>query len=65
MIVRGITISDKESSKRNFAVFAVLDRIATLTTHIPNKGEQLVRYYGYSAMFQGEREKKRSRKNQG
>jgi len=33
--------------KKNFAVFPVLDWIATLTTHIPNKGEQLVRYYGY------------------
>ena len=33
--------------KRNFAVFPVLDWIAAITTHIPNKGEQLVRYYGY------------------
>src|SRR5215510_8456368 len=33
--------------KKNFAVFTVLDWIATLTTHIPNKGEQLIRYYGY------------------
>lgn len=31
--------------KKNFAVFPVLDWIATLTTHIPNKGEQLIRYY--------------------
>jgi len=34
-------------TKRNFAVFPVLDWIAALTVHIPNKGEQLVRYYGY------------------
>ncbi|OGP21094.1 MAG: hypothetical protein A2038_09420 [Deltaproteobacteria bacterium GWA2_57_13] len=33
--------------KKNFAVFPVLDWIATLTAHIPSKGEQLVRYYGY------------------
>ena len=48
--------------KKNFAIFPVLDWIATLmvrqahhdgedtrtvTAHIPNKGEQLVRYYGY------------------
>ena len=33
-------------TKKNFAIFTVLDWIATLTAHIPNKGEQLVRYYG-------------------
>jgi hypothetical protein len=33
--------------KKNFAIFPVLDWIATLTTHVPNKGEQLIRYYGY------------------
>jgi len=32
--------------KRNFEVFPVLDWIAALTAHIPNKGEHLVRYYG-------------------
>jgi hypothetical protein len=32
--------------KRNFALFPVLDWIAKITAHIPNKGEQLVRYYG-------------------
>ncbi len=32
--------------KRNFTLFPVLDWIAEITTHIPNKGEQLVRYYG-------------------
>jgi len=31
--------------KRNFAVFPVLDWIAAITAHIPNKGEQLIRYY--------------------
>jgi hypothetical protein len=33
--------------KKNFAVFPVLDWIATLAAHIPDKGEQLLRYYGY------------------
>ena len=37
----------KPGAKKNFAIFPVLDWIATLTAHIPNKGEQLVRYYGY------------------
>jgi Putative transposase len=27
--------------------FDALDWLAQLTTHIPNKGEQMVRYYGY------------------
>ena len=45
-------------SKKNFAVFPVLDWIATLTAHIPNKGEQLVRYYGYySNVSRGKRKK--------
>jgi len=33
--------------KKHFAVFPVLDWIGTLTAHILNKGEQLIRYYGY------------------
>ena len=41
----------------HFAIFPVLDWIATLTTHIPNKGEQLVRYYGYySSVSRGKRD---------
>ena len=32
--------------KRNFALFPVLDWIAEITTHIPDKREQLVHYYG-------------------
>ncbi len=27
--------------------FEALDWLAQLTTHIPNKGEQMIRYYGY------------------
>ncbi len=46
--------------KRNFAVFPVLDWIATLTTHIPNKREQLIRYYGYySNVSRGKRKKEK------
>ncbi|MBI4529688.1 MAG: transposase [Deltaproteobacteria bacterium] len=47
-------------TKRNFAIFPVLDWIAALTAHIPNKGEQLVRYYGYySNVSRGKRKKAR------
>ena len=33
--------------KRNFQVFSVLDFLAEVTQHIPEKGEHLVRYYGW------------------
>lgn len=47
-------------TKQNFAIFPVLDWIATLATHIPNKGEQLVRYYGYySNVSRGKRRKEK------
>ena len=46
--------------KRNFAVFPVLDWIAEITAHIPNKGEQLVRYHGYySNVSRGKRKKEK------
>ena len=46
--------------KKNFAVFPALDWIATLTTHIPNKGEQLIRYCGYySHVSRGKRKKEK------
>jgi Putative transposase len=46
--------------KKNFAVFTVLDWIATLTAHIPDKGEQLIRYYGYySNVPRGKRKKEK------
>jgi len=51
------------SLKRNFAVFPVLDRIAEITTHIPNKGEQLVRYYVvYSNVSRGKKKKEEHKK---
>ena len=40
VIYRGKNSSVRES-------FMALDWLARLVTHIPNKGEQLVRYYGY------------------
>jgi len=48
--------------KKNFAVFPVLDWIATLAAHIPDKGEQLDRYYGYYCNVSREREKGKSPK---
>ena len=33
--------------RRNFQVFTALDFLAELTQHVPNKGEHLVRYYGW------------------
>lgn len=37
----------KSKNLNIFETFAALDWLARLVTHIPNKGEQLVRYYGY------------------
>ena len=34
-------------TSRSYKSFTALDWLARLITHIPNKGEQLVRYYGY------------------
>ena len=45
---------------RNFQVFSALDFLAELTQHIPEKGEHLVRYYGwYSHRQRGIRVKRR------
>ena len=46
--------------RRNFQVFSALDFLAELTQHIPQKGEHLVRYYGwYSHRQRGIRAKLR------
>jgi hypothetical protein len=46
--------------KRNFQIFSVLDFLAEVTQHIPDKGEHLIRYYGwYSHRQRGIREKGR------
>ncbi|MCZ6562931.1 MAG: transposase [Deltaproteobacteria bacterium] len=51
--------------KRNFALFPVLDWIAEITTHIPDKGEQLVRYYGnYSNVSRGKRKKEKPKREE-
>ncbi|MBU0568263.1 transposase [bacterium] len=33
--------------KRNFKVFDPLEWLAAITVHVPEKGEHLIRYYGY------------------
>ncbi len=46
--------------RRNFQIFSALDFLVELTQHIPEKGEHLVRYYGwYSHRLRGIRAKLR------
>ncbi|MFH1562356.1 MAG: transposase, partial [Nitrospirota bacterium] len=46
------------SIKRNFEVFSPLEWLAALCMHIPDKGQHLIRYYGYySNKSRGMREK--------
>lgn len=48
-------------TNRNFEIFSAEDFIAAITQHIPEKGFQMVRYYGwYSNRARGERTKKRT-----
>ncbi len=48
----------RSGPRRNFQVFDVFDFLAELTQHIPDKGEHLVRYYGwYSYRRRGMRAK--------
>ena len=43
---------------RNFEVFSATDFLARITNHIPDKGCQMVRYYGwYSNKMRGQRER--------
>ena len=43
-------------TKGNFEIFSAEDFIAAITQHIPDKGFQMVRYYGwYSNRARGER----------
>ena len=45
-------------ASRNFEIFDALDFIAELTQHVPDKGIQLIRYYGwYSNRSRGDRAK--------
>ena len=46
-------------TKRNFEIFSAEEFIAAITQHIPDKGFQMVRYYGwYSNRARGERSKR-------
>ena len=50
------------NTKRNFEIFSAQDFIAAITQHIPDKGFQMVRYYGsYSNRARGDRAKKEAR----
>ncbi len=42
-----IANSSSPIPKRNFQVFSALDFLAEVTQHIPDKGERLVRYFGW------------------
>ena len=43
---------------RNFEVFTATDFLAAITQHIPDKGAQMVRYYGwYSNKMRGARQR--------
>jgi len=45
---RPCSIADRLADvRRNFLVFQPLDFLGELFQHIPNKGEHLIRYYGY------------------
>jgi hypothetical protein len=37
----------RSGPKRNFQIFSALDFLAEVTQHVPDKGEHLVRYYGW------------------
>ena len=41
-----------EGPNRNFEIFDPLDFLAAVTSHIPNRGEHLVRYYSYYSSVQ-------------
>jgi len=46
-------------TRRNFEIFSAEEFIAAITQHIPDKGFQMVRYYGwYSNRARGERAKR-------
>ena len=53
----GNTCEEYESVKEE-RVFDALKWLAAMCTHVPNKGEQMVRYYGYySNVSRGKRQK--------
>jgi len=48
-------------ANRNFEIFDPLDFLAAVTSHIPNRGEHLVRYYGYYSSVQRGRRRRQGR----
>jgi hypothetical protein len=50
-----MTHGKAEGGKRNFAVYPACDFIAAITQHIPEKGSQMVRYYGWYLCPKGAR----------
>ena len=53
------------SPKAGWSIFPVLNWVVAITAHIPNKGEQLVRYYGYySNVARGKRKKEKPKENE-
>ena len=49
----------KSKDGREEKIFDALEWIAAMCSHVPNKGEQMVRYYGsYSNVARGKRKKK-------
>ena len=50
-----------QTTRRNFEVFTAVDFLAAVTRHIPDKGAQIVKYYGwYSNKARGQRAKLKS-----
>jgi hypothetical protein len=53
--------SDRGSNSDSPAISSALDWLAAVVTHIPNKGQQLVRFYGfYSNVRQGQKKRARA-----
>lgn len=50
-----------EGPNRNFEIYDPLDFLAAVTSHIPNRGEHLVRYYGYCSSVQRGRRRRKGR----
>jgi hypothetical protein len=46
VIKNGSVIYTSKDGKNRLVFFDVVDGLAQLTTHIPNKNEQMARYYG-------------------
>ena len=46
--------------KSNFRIYDPLDWIAAVTSHIPDKGQQMVRYYGYYSNVKRGKNRKKS-----